>query len=496
MHSIIKHLYITIFLMFCISATNAQEQLGLVTGNYAGVNGLTLNPASALTSKLFIDVNLISANGFTQNNFLYMLKDNYKLSAFFEEGYELPMHPVEGITGERPFYLTRNNKPKDFQAYAEVMGPSFMVSGNRFSYAVYTSRKALVNARNIPIDMANFSYFGLGYDKQRLKRYTHDETYKVSGLDYSEIGMSFSYTFKGHSKEMLSAGASVKYLRGRTGLYYEGNHIDYMVPDSETIHIYNFTGSLSFAAPMNYSSIEWGNEFSRGQGVAYDLGITYQKNHSWPSPVDYGKECYQKYEPYKYRIGLSLIDAGKIWFRHNARTYSYENVSAVFHHVDSLKNLIGSPQDLMDQVNQHFREGGARDEYETSFFINTPAALSLQFDYHLNKNWYLNSTIVQSVPVGPRMVHRPSVLAVTPRYESRTLELAMPVSLYDYALPRVGVSVRFYNITIGTDKIPGLFNYSHFSGLDLYVGLKINLKKGFCRETWANNGCEIPKDLL
>ena len=56
----------------------------------------------------------------------------------------------------------------------------------------------------------------------------------------------------------------------------------------------------------------------------------------------------------------------------------------------------------------------------------------------------------------------------------------MPISLYEFSEPRIGLSVRFYNITIGTDKLGGLFNFSDFYGLDAYFSLRISLPKGRC----------------
>ncbi|MCF8234969.1 MAG: DUF5723 family protein [Bacteroidales bacterium] len=490
----LKLIYLLLFVAFSFKPAPAQEQLGLVTGNYAGINGLTLNPSSGMTSKLYLDVNIASANVFSQNNFLYMRKENYYLPDFFKKGYQLPLHPVEGIEGDRPFYLYGGDHPKQFHTYVEAMGPSFMVSNNQISYGLYTSSRVVSNVRNLPLDMANFFYYGIGYDPQHMERYSHKDKYTISALGYTEIGLVSSYTFKGYSKEMISVGGAFKLLYATTGIHYKGGPIDYMVPDGETINIYNFNGDINYAAPLDYSNNQLGGDRVQGRGVAFDLGITFQKNYSWPSNVRYRKPCFQRYEKYKYRIGLSLLDIGKIWFNENARSYSYVNSSGVFNNADSIQNLITTPDELIQQMNNHLCGSEDCKLPANSFFMNPPAAVSLQFDYHIKENWYVNSTYIQSLPVGAYQVYRPSVLAVIPRYESRILEVAVPVSLYDYEWPRLGLAVRIYNLTIGTEKLTGFFNYWDFSGLDLYVGLKFNLEKGFCRGKYRAVPCpDLPE---
>jgi hypothetical protein len=85
-------------------------------------------------------------------------------------------------------------------------------------------------------------------------------------------------------------------------------------------------------------------------------------------------------------------------------------------------------------------------------------------------------------------VHRPAELSITPRYETRWLEVSLPVSLYDWYLPRVGLAIRVYGFTIGCDKLGGFFNFNDFTGMDVYFSIKYFLDKGLCR-TKTNGHC-------
>ena len=69
--------YILISLLF-LSGQNifSQQMLGLGFDNYNGSAGAMLNPAFLTNSKVYLDVNLITADIFTENNIGYIGKDS------------------------------------------------------------------------------------------------------------------------------------------------------------------------------------------------------------------------------------------------------------------------------------------------------------------------------------------------------------------------------------------------------------------------------------
>jgi hypothetical protein len=75
---------------------------------------------------------------------------------------------------------------------------------------------------------------------------------------------------------------------------------------------------------------------------------------------------------------------------------------------------------------------------------------------------------------------RPAQLAVVPRYENRFVGVSLPVSLFNYEDPRIGVAVRFYTMTIGTDRLGSLLGISNFNGMDFYFSFRFNIGKGAC----------------
>ena len=65
-----KHtIYLISLFCTCSLACFGQEQLGLRTENYAGVNSISLNPANNLTTPFQWDVNIGAFGLFVDNNF-------------------------------------------------------------------------------------------------------------------------------------------------------------------------------------------------------------------------------------------------------------------------------------------------------------------------------------------------------------------------------------------------------------------------------------------
>ena len=73
-------------------------------------------------------------------------------------------------------------------------------------------------------------------------------------------------------------------------------------------------------------------------------------------------------------------------------------------------------------------------------------------------------------------------MAIIPRYETKYFELSVPISLYDYNYPRVGIAARFYFITIGTERLGTYLGLSDMNGMDIYASIKIGINKGSCKE--------------
>lgn len=68
--NIIKILTVIIAAMIAGTAAQAQNNIGMATGNYAGISSVWLNPANIVDSRYKFDINIIGLNSYYNNNHL------------------------------------------------------------------------------------------------------------------------------------------------------------------------------------------------------------------------------------------------------------------------------------------------------------------------------------------------------------------------------------------------------------------------------------------
>jgi hypothetical protein len=143
----------------------------------------------------------------------------------------------------------------------------------------------------------------------------------------------------------------------------------------------------------------------------------------------------------------------------------------------------------MDTISYQFYGNNTAAYRGSSFYMWLPSALSVQFDYHYAKNWYVNTSFIYGFDLSPYSVSRPAEIAITPRYESRGFQADLPVSLYDWNKLRIGLALRYYYFTIGTEKLGQFFRISNFTGMDMYFAFNFFIDKGDCPKS-KQQGCK------
>jgi len=102
---------------------NAQELLGVTLGNYSGSAGLMLNPAGMTTNKVYLDINLVTANVFVRNNFAYIPAEDISIWDLFNQNYQFPTYGDDN----RNMLYYKNDQLKNATVNARVLGPSAML---------------------------------------------------------------------------------------------------------------------------------------------------------------------------------------------------------------------------------------------------------------------------------------------------------------------------------------------------------------------------------
>jgi hypothetical protein len=175
----------------------------------------------------------------------------------------------------------------------------------------------------------------------------------------------------------------------------------------------------------------------------------------------------------------------------DAEVHKFDNVSKNWVEFDTIR--FKGIHYAFENYSRGFYNGDPDASYAgDNFRVWLPATISLQFEYHLKQNIYLSALWMHPIRFNSRTVWRPAQLAFIPRWENRYFGISIPISLSNYTDPRMGLAIRIYSFTIGTDRLGSLFGVSNFNGMDFYFSFRFNIGKGACI-TYTKGACSNSK---
>jgi hypothetical protein len=360
-----------------------------------------------------------------------------------------------------------------------------MIQIGKHGVGFQTGVRFFTSGNRIPFEVPVFGYEGLIYDTLYNIRFK-DYDFDFNSAAWMEVGLNYGYDILEQWDSKLTLGITVKKLWGYSGGSIKVSNVDYIILNDSTISLRNLNAEIGYSLPMNYNESGY-NQISstfKGSGVGIDVGMVFtkkskQKNREWSG----GKLCSQEYEDYKYRVGISVLDIGRIRYSENAQMHSATDVSVYWDKMDTLKYI--NMNQLMHDLSSVLY-GDPNQSYTGDILkIGLPTALSVQFDYHIKKSLYVSGFLINPIRFNMNSLRRPAQLAVVPRYETQFFELSLPVSLYEYRYPRIGIAARFYFFTIGTERLGTYLGMADMNGLDIYTSIKFNFGKGSCRSRFG-----------
>lgn len=476
----IKKLTGILFLVLLVAHGNAQELLGLTMGNYKGIAGNMVNPAGMTTNKVYLDINLVSVDMFFRNNIGYLPKEDFVIWDMFKSGYTYPTYGDD----KNNLLFQENSKLKNATVNARILGPSVMLQVGDHGFGITTGVRYLLTGNRIPWDIAMFAQKGLDYSPmQNIEFDDYDTDFGTSA--WMEIGLSYAYNVWKSYDRQLTLGISVKKLWGYAGGYMVANNVNYIVPDDSTINIQNLNAEIGYSLPIDYDDTDFsGSPLFRGSGVGLDIGAVFVMKkevdiNKWRG----GKLCSQKYTDYLYKVGVSILDIGRVKYTDNAQLHSYDNVAKYWSSIDTIQfNNLNS---FIQGVSNTLYGDPNASLVSNSIKVGLPTALSVQADINLQKNIYIAGFWIHPLRINKNTLRRPAQLAVIPRFETKYLEMSIPISIYEYKYPRVGFAARFYFFTIGTERLGTYLGMADMNGLDIYASIKIGFNKGSCKKLFG-----------
>ncbi len=453
----------------------SQEKIGLATSNYGGVYSNQMNPAASLGSKVFFDINFVGTDVFIENNFLFIHKEDYNLIDFLSR---TPTWPVSGVHGSGLDYSISDELVQGYQQI-DVMGPSVSYSLDKHTFGLFSKVMQVASINDLPRDIALLMYEGLEYDTLHGVDFSHG-AFDVSTMGWWEIGGNYAYVFREKQRDVFSAGINLRVMFGYAGISTNVENIDYTLLNEDSLSIRNLNATIGFSAPIDFETNDYpaaGAKF-KGKGFGIDLGVVYVRKKELLTTSNSKRYCSFEPKDYLYKIGLSVLDLGKITYKENAQQTGYENVGVNLGDLDTL--TFGSVNDFTAQLSTFFYGDPTASLQSNSFALGTPTRISVQADYQYFPNWYLNATMVLPVKISKNQLRKPSQAILSLRYETARFEVNMPLSLYDFRKPRLGLYARYYYLSLGTDNLGGLFAFKDFTGLDIYIAAKFHIAKGQC----------------
>lgn len=450
--------------LLLINKTNSQH-LGAATDNYVTTQKVIYNPASIADPKPFSDFRIVGISQLLQNNYIYL--------------------PRADFTSEP---LDNYDPSKKYNLYAEsdIYGPAFTRAFEHRAFSINIRVRNHVIGRKVPASVAKFAFEGLTYEP------LHDEVFDekrfmIKNMAWGELGLSYAQIVQRRGNSILTAGGTLKLLNGVSNISFIANELKYSV-DSADLDALNYKGKLVLTLPG-------GNQ---GWGTGIDIGIEYKRmfkdNNSHHIPHSLKGQCQVK--DYKYKIGLSMVDLGFINFKKSTANYKFNNDELY------LQNYVASPPsgitDIERKVDEAIAASGADVQKKDKSFSTLPLTFILQGDYNFENNIYLNAQLL----IGMQQYNfagaeRMSTFTLTPRYELEKLTVALPISVYRYGKPGVGIYARLWWLSVGMNNVVPILAKKDLYNVDVYASVNIPVFHSRpCRGYENHKGDYCPKPKL
>lgn len=496
-----------LFCLFFISfLSNAQQWLGISTSNYAGAYNIAANPANVADSRYKFFLNIAGANADFTNNYAAWAAP-YSFIGLSTNTVSDQYRASNGLPGFKTNYIKENRGKESSGAFAaaDIKGPSLIYTFEKAKFAIgLTSRlRFLTNLNNTSSDVAHIMVNGTATPD--LYGITQDNNRLLLNLNaYAEMGLTLGAVIREQDQDFFKVGLTVKRLNGLLNIHYKADNLDFTVdanaarPKRQDMFFRTAIGTYGTTtnSAINTASFspDWlfGN-LAAGTGYGFDIGAVYEFR---PEFDKYDVKVNGKWRmdgtqnKYLYRIGVALIDVGSV----NFNNPDYVNVTQITATNVLIQpgtfNKIDSPNRLYNQMNNAFNLNAT--DYQHSFKSALPMALSSNFDYKISEKIYFNVTWIQSLR-NPKVIgmNQPSMFALTPRFESKMYDVAVPIALQNgYRNFTVGLAGRVGPLFIGTENLGGILNIGNPRGISAYFGLFLPI---FRKIPAAPNGCYVEK---
>ncbi|MEO6220478.1 MAG: hypothetical protein ABIO81_08625, partial [Ginsengibacter sp.] len=474
-----------ICLIVCLFCTKAfsQDFLGLSTGNYSGITGVMLQPASIVDSRYKLDINVFSTGVNYSNNYflldrnviLKFNKNKFDDYATFKDSYlsESSLAP-----GQKVFFNINNRTQLPL---------SFMVTtGKKSAVALNLQLRTVIQGRGITQDFANLAF-------NNFYPPTNNPSINASGisinsLSWAEAGFTYGTVLLSSGKHFLKAAVTGKYLAVLSSISLSSNDLQIGVNGDSTFNFNSPNVSYSHNKNADFIKLFDKNFTPNANSFGFDAGLVYEYRGNLEKFKYIKSDDEESYDAlrrdvskYIFKVGVSLLDVGMFRFdkpndvnSFNANINNWDIKNA---HYNSLNEFDTA---LAARVN-------ANPNDPRRYNVYLPSALSAQLDVKFVKGLFLNIMSYWPVSLGSsagKRFNEYGFYTVTPRYETRHFGIYLPYTvsqrndLTDYKQHLLGATLRIGPMFIGSSNLGSMIFKNNLRAADVHIGFKVGFTYG------------------
>jgi len=460
----------------------AQHNLGIATSNWSCMNSLYLNPANIAESREKKAVNLFSFSMGVDNNV-----------GPFNAAKGLVVAVGDGKSNNM-FNYSNNSKVSMQAPFVDIQGPGVLFKIDKKHSIAFTTRIRGINQFN-NFDQTLFHTFNDPKFRttENVLATPRDFTYTVHL--WSEVGFTYGGVFYDNGVHKIKVGGTVRYLGGiaYVGVTGHGMDVNFRAGNDTfssantdleySSNILNTKSSAGSNISQSFFSLLYKGKF--GHGIGADLGVVYEykpeestlKKNIPQDPKDKSKKSKAKVAKevgYRARFSIALCDVGAIHYNKNKNATEYftggGNVTGPGI-LDKVKNL--------DDIRQYaIKRGFGAEIRQEAIAIYMPMRLMIGGDYHIQKHYYTNVTLLVNLANRERLGNSYyNQFTVTPRYETKQVTVGLPLT-YSTLSHRFKAGLGFLTsgFFIGSDDALAFLLKSEY-GISFYAGLNVPIYK-------------------
>ncbi|GAA4326730.1 hypothetical protein GCM10023115_38540 [Pontixanthobacter gangjinensis] len=434
-----KVLFVCLLLIVGSLSANAQSYIGHSIDNYSGVHGIILNPSSVVDSRMRTDININSISVFGGSDYFAI---DFSSISDFDDGFNFDEYLQKYPEQDNNFFLN-----------VDILGPSFMFNlSPKHSLGITTRVRTFLNLNSINGTL----YESLSDDFDDSEDFDFEmRDFTGTVHAWGEFGLTYGRILLDKETHFLKGGITLKYLLGAGTVFADTPQLSGNYDAAN--HLLSTTGTLNYGMSTGFDTNEIDFE-NTTSGFGGDIGFTYEYRN------DSGLDSLSKKDnKYKFKLGLSITDLGKI---------SYDETTLTTY---DMNNSVDTDNFNNNSIENDLEENYEGTEQVITSKINLPTAIHFVADYNFTRRVYLSlngsfSMIASDKEASNRLIN---TITLTPRFETRIFSFYLPVGIRQHNGLSAGAGFRIGPLTVGSASLITNLLSDSSKTTDLYFGLKV-----------------------